>query len=147
MLDNNITHFTPISALTGGSLIGLSAVLLLWLNGRIAGISGIFHGLLPVRKYDFLWRILFIFGLIAGSQIYYLFPQIHFISRTNYPTYLLLVAGFLVGLGTKLSGGCTSGHGVCGIARLSPRSIAATIMFFVFGLLSVYFVRHIWGLP
>lgn len=139
-------NFTPISALIGGALIGLSAVLMLWLNGRIAGISGIFHGLLPIRKKEFLWRILFLVGLILGSQIYYLFPQINFIPRTHYPVSLLVLAGFLVGVGTKIGGGCTSGHGVCGIARLSSRSIVATIVFFIFGLLSVYVVRHIWGL-
>jgi uncharacterized protein len=137
-------NFTPISALIGGSLIGLSAVLLLWLNGRIAGISGIFHGLYPPKKNEFLWRILFLAGLMMGSWIYFLLPQIHFTSRTHYPILLLLLAGFLVGIGTKLSGGCTSGHGVCGMARLSPRSFVATIIFFVFGLITVYCTRHIW---
>jgi uncharacterized protein len=136
--------FTPISALIGGAFIGLSAVMLLWLNGRIAGISGIFHGLYPPRRKDFLWRLLFLLGLILGSQIYYCLPQIHFTPRSHYPVYLLLLAGFLVGIGTKLSGGCTSGHGVCGIARLSRRSIIATIIFFIFGLLTVYFLKHIW---
>lgn len=137
-------NFTPVSALIGGSLIGLSAVILLWLNGRIAGISGIFHGLYPLKKNDFLWRILFLAGLIIGSWIYYLLPQIHFTPRTHYPVSLLLLAGFLVGIGTKLSGGCTSGHGVCGIARMSLRSLIATIIFFIFGLLTVYCIRHIW---
>jgi uncharacterized membrane protein YedE/YeeE len=137
-------NFTPISALIGGSLIGLSTVLLLWLNGRIAGVSGIFHGLFPPRKSDFLWRLLFLVGLITGSLIYYLVPNIHFAPRTHYPISVLVFSGFLVGMGTKLSGGCTSGHGICGIARMSLRSFAATITFFIFGLLSVYFVRHIW---
>lgn len=139
-------NFTPISAVIGGSLIGTSMVLLLWLNGRIAGVSGIFHGLATAKKNDFIWRILFLFGLITGSFIYYLLPQIHFTPRTHYPTLLLIFAGFLVGLGTKLSGGCTSGHGVCGIARMSYRSFIATIIFIIFGLLSVYIVRHIWGI-
>lgn len=134
-------NFTPISA-----LIGLSTVLLLWLNGRIAGISGIFHGSIPPCKNDFLWRILFLFGLIIGSMIYYLLPQIHFTPRTHYSIVLLIFSGFLVGIGTKLSGGCTSGHGICGVARMSSRSFTATIIFFTFGLLSVYFVRHIWGI-
>ncbi len=136
-------NFTPVSSLIGGAFIGLSAILLLWLNGRIAGISGIFHGLFPPHKSDFLWRVLFLTGLILGSFIYYLFPQIHFIPRTNYPISLLLLAGFLVGIGTRLSGGCTSGHGVCGIARMSRRSLVATLIFFAFGLLSVYVIRHI----
>lgn len=134
--------FTPISATIGGSLIGLSAVLLLWLNGRIAGISGIFHGIFPFHKKDFFWRIFFIFGLIIGSSIYYVFQQIHFIPRTGYPVTLLLLSGFLVGIGTRLSGGCTSGHGVCGIARMSRRSFIATIIFFLFGILSTYCIRH-----
>lgn len=137
-------NFTPISALIGGFLIGLSAVLFFWLDGRIAGISGIFHGLYPPRAKNFLWRLLFLIGLILGSQIYYLFPQIHFVYRTNYPIYLLLLAGLLVGIGTKLSGGCTSGHGVCGLARLSLRSFVATITFFVFGVVTVYCIKHIW---
>lgn len=139
-------HFTPISALIGGSLIGLSASLFLGLNGRIAGISGLFHGLFLSDKRDFLWRFLFLLGLIAGSQMYYLFPQTHFVPRTQYPIYLLVLSGFLVGVGTKLSGGCTSGHGICGLARLSVRSLVATGVFFVFGIGSVYFIRHIWGL-
>lgn len=136
-------NFTPIGSLIGGALIGLSAVLLLWLNGRIAGISGIFHGLFPINKKDFMWRLLFLVGLVIGTLIYYFFPQIHFTPRSNYPIALLLLSGFLVGIGTRLSGGCTSGHGVCGIARLSIRSLVATCIFFVFGLLSVYFIRHI----
>lgn len=139
-------NFTPFSALIGGLLVGSSAVLLLCINGRIAGISGIFHGLLPIRKNDFLWRLLFLGGLIAGSQIYYLFPQLYFEPRSHYPIHLLLIAGFLVGAGTKLSGGCTSGHGICGIARLSARSIVATITFFIFGLMTVYILRHVWGI-
>lgn len=139
-------NFTPISALIGGSLIGLSSVLLLWLNGRIAGISGIFHGLYPPQKNNYLWRVIFIFGLITGSFIYYIFPQIHFTPRMHYPIHILLLAGFLVGIGTKLSGGCTSGHGVCGIARLSSRSVLATTIFFFSGLITTYLVRHIWNL-
>lgn len=98
-------NFTPISALIGGSLIGLSAVLMLWLNGRIAGISGIFHGLFTLHKKDFIWRALFLIGLIIGSFIYYLFPQIHFTPRTHYPVLLLILSGFLVGTGTHIGGG------------------------------------------
>lgn len=139
-------NFTPVTALLGGALIGLSAVLLLWLNGRIAGISGIFHGLFPPRRDDFAWRLLFIIGMIAGSTLYFLFPELQFPPRTSYPVYLLILSGFLVGTGTRLSGGCTSGHGVCGIARLSPRSFTATIVFFIFGVLTTYLVRHIWNI-
>lgn len=138
-------NFTPISALLGGMLIGFSAVLLLWMNGRIAGVSGIFHGLFKPTKHDFLWRLLFIVGLLIGAQIYYFITDIQFTPRANYPIWLLILAGWLVGLGTKLSGGCTSGHGVCGIARLSPRSVIATTVFMVFGFLTVYVLRHIIG--
>lgn len=136
--------FTPISSLIGGMLIGLSAVLMLWLSGRIAGISSIFHGMVPPKKNDFLWRVLFLIGLISGGLLYHLIPQLQFETRTNYPIYLLISAGFLVGMGTKLSGGCTSGHGVCGIARLSLRSIVATIIFFTFGLITVFLIKHVW---
>lgn len=139
-------NFTPISALIGGVLIGLSASLFLWLNGRIAGISGLFHGLFSRERRNFLWRFLFLFGLIAGSQIYYVFPEIQFTPRTQYPIYLLILSGFLVGIGTKIGGGCTSGHGICGIARMSLRSLIATIVFICFGVASLYCIRHIWGL-
>lgn len=139
-------NFTPVSALIGGSLIGLSAVLMLWLNGRIAGVSGIFHGLFSFQKNDFNWRVFFLIGMIAGSFIYYLLPQIHFVPRTHYPIFLLVLSGFLVGVGTRIGDGCTSGHGVCGIARLSFRSFVATIIFFIFGVITVYVVRHIWNI-
>lgn len=139
-------NFTPLSALLGGSLIGLSAVFFLWLNGRITGISGIFHGLISPNKNDFLWRFSFLLGMMLGSQIYFFIPSIHFIPRSDYPAVLLILSGFLVGVGTKLSSGCTSGHGVCGIARLSLRSFVATGTFFVFGIIATYFIRHIIGL-
>lgn len=139
-----MNNFTPVSALIGGALIGLSSVLLLWLNGRIAGVSGIFHGLFTFSKSEFVWRFLFLVGLITGSLIYYFFPQIHFTPRMHYPRYLLLLSGFFVGIGTRMSGGCTSGHGVCGVARLSKRSITAVIVFFLFGIMSVYLLRHVW---
>lgn len=139
----HIYNFTPISALIGGVMIGLSAVLLFWFNGRIAGISGIIHGLYPPKQKDFLWRILFLMGLIIASSSYYFIPQIHFSPRPHYPICLLLLAGFLVGIGTKLCGGCTSGHGVCGLARMSPRSLVATLVFFLFGIITVYLIRHI----
>ena len=138
-------HYTPISALIGGCLIGISAVLLLWMNGRIAGVSGIFHGLFSFKNNDFLWRLLFIIGLLLGVQIYYFIPNIQFTPRSAYPVSLLISSGLLVGIGTKLSGGCTSGHGVCGIARLSIRSITATIIFMLFGFLTVYVMRHLIG--
>lgn len=136
-------HFTPIQALIGGSLIGLSAVLLLLINGRIAGISGMLHGLIPMRKNEFLWRLLFLTGLFTGGFIYYFIPSIHFLPREQYPKYLLITSGFLVGIGTKLANGCTSGHGICGMARLSTRSLTATAVFFIFGLGTVYILKHV----
>ena len=136
--------FTPISALIGGAFIGVSAVILMWFNGRIAGISGIFHGLFQYRP-DNWWRVLFIIGLLLGAQIYYFIPSISFTPRVNYPISLLILAGVLVGAGTKYAGGCTSGHGICGIARLSWRSILATIVFMAFGFITVYVMKHILG--
>lgn len=137
--------FTPISALIGGAFIGVSAVILMWFSGRIAGISGIFHGLFQYRSQDYWWRVAFILGLMLGAQIYRFIPDIAFVPRTNYPIPLLLIAGFLVGIGTKFSGGCTSGHGICGIARFSWRSIVATIVFISFGIITVYVMKHILG--
>jgi uncharacterized membrane protein YedE/YeeE len=137
--------FTPISALAGGAIIGTSTVILMWFNGRIAGISGIFHSLFQYRSHDYWWRVLFILGLMLGSQIYYLIPALAFTPRSNYPASLLIIAGFLVGTGTVLSGGCTSGHGICGLARLSPRSAIATIIFMVFGFVTVYIMKHVLG--
>jgi uncharacterized membrane protein YedE/YeeE len=137
--------FTPISALIGGALIGVSTVILMWVNGRIAGISGIFHGLFQYRPHDFWWRVLFIMGLVIGAQTYHFFPSIAFTPRSNYPAILLILAGILVGIGTKFSGGCTSGHGICGIARLSWRSILATIIFMAFAMITVYVMKHILG--
>lgn len=135
-------HFTPISAFIGGALIGLSAIFMLLFHGRIAGVSGIFHGLYPPQHHDIAWRFLFLFGLMIGSFIYHFLPFTHFVARTNYPAHLLCFAGILVGLGTKLSGGCTSGHGVCGIARMSLRSVIATLTFFLFALITVYIMRN-----
>lgn len=139
MIDSQ--HFTPISAIIGGIFIGTSVILLYWCNGRIAGISGIFHRLFTPQQHEFLWRLLFLIGLMIGSQIYYFFPQIHFTPRTHYPIPLLILAGFFVGIGTKLGNGCTSGHGVCGMARLSKRSIIATFVFIFFGILTVYLLK------
>lgn len=146
MHGDKMENFTPVSAIIGGSLIGISSVLLLWFDGRIAGISGIMHGLYPPKSNEFLWRIVFIIGLILGSFIYYGVPEIQFIPRSHYPIPVLLGAGFLVGIGTKLSSGCTSGHGVCGIARMSPRSWVATGLFFISALITTYLIRHYWAI-
>jgi uncharacterized membrane protein YedE/YeeE len=136
------TEFTPISALIGGALIGIAAVILMAANGRIAGISGIVGGLVGPGVGDRAWRAAFIAGLIAaplafmalGSPI-----EIEIPAGTG----VLIVAGLLVGIGTQLGSGCTSGHGVCGISRLSTRAITATITFMASGAAVVYAVRHV----
>jgi uncharacterized membrane protein YedE/YeeE len=127
----------------GGMLIGLAAVLLLALNGRIAGVSGILSGAVTAPdRFDRSWRLLFILGLLAGAALYRFFSGALPVQiETGMPT--LVVAGLLVGFGTRLGSGCTSGHGVCGLARLSPRSLAATITFMVFGMLTVFLTRHL----
>lgn len=136
-------HFTPISSLIGGGLIGLSAVLLMLLSGRIAGISGITSGLLSLKwSADTPWRLAFVVGLIAAPLALMAAgqkPEITFVASLP----VMVLAGFVVGFGTVLGGGCTSGHGVCGIARLSPRSIIATLIFMAFGIATVFVVRHV----
>jgi uncharacterized membrane protein YedE/YeeE len=138
-----VTHFTPYAALAGGALIGLAAVLLLWLNGRIAGISGIAAGLWfnNVRG-ERLWRVLFLVGLMLGGAAWVLLSGEMAPRRTGFPPAALVIAGLLVGYGTSLAGGCTSGHGVCGVARLSPRSLAATVTFLVVAIVITFVVRH-----
>lgn len=148
-------HFTPYSALLGGMFIGLSATLLLWFNGRIAGLSGMLGGVLDTQVEDKSWRALFLIGLIIGVAFYkWLLPSfvdssyLHSLApRTGMPVMLILAAGFLVGLGTAMGNGCTSGHGVCGLARLSHRSLYATLTFLGTGMVTVYAVRHLAGLP
>ena len=127
----------------GGMLIGLATVLLLALNGRIAGVSGILSGAVTAPdRFDRSWRLLFILGLMAGAALYRVFSGALPVQiEAGTPT--LVVAGLLVGFGTWLGSGCTSGHGVCGLARLSPRSLAATITFMLFGMLTVYLTRHL----
>lgn len=140
-----MANFTPLSAAIGGALIGLSAVLLMLSSGRIAGISGIFSGLLNLRSEDRAWRIAFLAGLILAPVIAGLIG--HAMPTPTLPTNwtVIVVAGLLVGFGTRLGGGCTSGHGICGIARLSPRSVTATIIFLVTAILTVAIVRHVVG--
>lgn len=135
-------HFTPLTAVTGGLLIGTAAALLLAFNGRIAGISGIVGGLLRPRSGELAWRLAFVAGLIVAPLLYRCFaalPTAHFDASTP----VLLLAGALVGLGTRYGSGCTSGHGVCGLSRLSPRSLVATLCFMGAGFLTVYVLRHL----
>ena len=133
-------HFTPVSSALGGMLIGLSAAIL-WLgNGRIAGISGVLGGLIDGA--GGLWRPAFVAGLVAAPVFYVLTLGTPSITIAAGPA-TLIVAGLLVGFGTRLGGGCTSGHGVCGIARLSPRSIAATALFMAAAVVTVFVSRHV----
>jgi hypothetical protein len=139
-----MSHFTPWSALLGGGLIGLAASILLLSIGRVAGVSGIAGGVLRPRRGDVLWRVWFVLGLLAAGA---LFARLSPESMTASPRSLVLVviAGLLVGVGTRLGNGCTSGHGVCGISRLSPRSLIATVTFMSTGILMVTLVRILGG--
>lgn len=136
-------HFTPISALLGGALIGISAVLLLWLIGRIAGISSIMSGLFTSSGSHRHWRIAFLLGLMAGTALWHVLLSDGVMFRENYSPFLIVIGGFLVGVGTRLGSGCTSGHGICGIAMFSRRSIVATLVFMITGFLTVYLIRHV----
>ena len=136
------THFTPWSALTGGIVIGAAAALFLLANGRIAGISGILGGLLRPTAGDIGWRAAFIGGLVFSPALYALFARLPAATiEAGYP--LLIVAGLLVGAGTRYGAGCTSGHGVCGLSRLSPRSLVATLAFMAAGFVTVFLARHL----
>lgn len=137
-------NFTPLAAGGGGLLIGLAAALLLLLNGRIAGISGILGGLLHWAGRDKAWRLAFILGLLAAPFIWQVFAALPSATVSGSPL-LLVGAGLLVGFGSRLGSGCTSGHGVCGIARLAQRSLLATATFMAAGFLVVYLLRHVGG--
>jgi len=134
---------TWISALAGGVLIGLAATLLLWLSGRIVGISGIVGGVLQPRQGEVAWRAAFLVGLIAAGAAWLWLVPGAYTPRQGFPPVLLVVAGLLVGFGTRLGNGCTSGHGVCGLGRLSLRSLAAVMTFMVTAIATTYIVRHV----
>jgi hypothetical protein len=136
-------NFTPVSGLIGGMLIGASAALFLMLNGRIAGISGILGGALEQGSAEGAWRYAFLAGLIAAPAAWASIVPVTVEIEASAP--LLIAAGLLVGFGTRLGSGCTSGHGVCGISRLSFRSIVATVTFMAFGFLTVFLMRHAIG--
>ncbi|WP_426193158.1 YeeE/YedE family protein [Massilia sp. DWR3-1-1] len=135
-------HFTPWASLAGGVLIGLAAALFLLFNGRIAGISGILGGLLEWPRGDIAWRIAFLLGLIGAPLAYACFAPLPDVT-VDADTATLVVAGLLVGIGTRYGAGCTSGHGVCGLSRRSPRSLVATAAFMAAGFLTVFIVRHL----
>ena len=140
-----MSAFDPISALVGGGLIGTASALLMLLNGRIAGISGILGGALTMSVRDKIWRVSFIAGLIGAPIVIGLFG--HPLPEPQMPAswLLIIVAGALVGFGARYGGGCTSGHGVCGLARLSARSIVATVIFMASAIAVVAIMRHGFG--
>ena len=137
-------QFTPWAALAGGVLIGLASVAFALGLGRIAGISGIVAGLLRPQKGDFGWRIAFVVGLLAAPLIYSLATPLPAL-RIDAGVPLLVAAGLLVGIGTRYGSGCTSGHGVCGLSRFSPRSLAATLAFMAAGFTIVFLIRHVFS--
>ena len=137
--------FTPWSALIGGMLIGLAAAMFALLNGRIAGISGVLGGLLKPTRGDMGWRIAFIGGLVVAPLVYGLFATLPAV-QIDASYVALIVAGLLVGVGTRYGAGCTSGHGVCGLSRLSPRSLVATLAFMGAGFVTVFVLRHLFSI-
>jgi uncharacterized membrane protein YedE/YeeE len=138
------THFTPGPALAGGVLIGLAAAWLLLFDGRILGAAGVFAGLANPRRGDWAWRLALLAGLVLSPALAALVFQTPK-PEIDAPLPVLIAGGLLVGFGTRLANGCTSGHGVCGLARLSPRSAAATLAFMATGFLTVFLLRHVAG--
>ena len=136
-----MTEFEVLMPLTGGVLIGISASMLLLFSGRIAGVSGIFGGTLFKQGKERAWRVSFIAGLIAGGVVLYIINAEFFENSSGRGVLAVNIAGLLVGIGTRIGGGCTSGHGVCGIGRLSIRSIVATVTFVFAGMLTVFLVK------
>jgi uncharacterized membrane protein YedE/YeeE len=139
-----MNNFTPISSLLGGLLIGLAAALLWLANGRVAGISGIVGNLPSTHTGDVAWRVAFLAGLIVAPSCYAALTGVPVI-RLDASVPVVIAGGLLVGFGTRLGGGCTSGHGVCGLARFSPRSIVATGLFMAAGFITVFAMRHVVG--
>jgi uncharacterized membrane protein YedE/YeeE len=138
-------HFTPFGSLVGGAMIGVAASLLLLGNGRIAGISGVVRGLLRPAAGDTAWRVLFVAGLALGGLTLRLIEPRLVQADLHRSAWVVAIAGLLVGFGTALGNGCTSGHGVCGISRGSVRSVVATVTFMATGILTVWLVRHAFG--
>jgi uncharacterized membrane protein YedE/YeeE len=135
-------HFTPWASLAGGIILGIAAALFILLNGRVLGISGILGGLVKPKAGDTGWRVAFVAGLIAAPILWRLFAPLP-VARVDASIPVLVIAGLLVGWGTRYGSGCTSGHGVCGLARLSPRSLAATLAFMAAGFVTVFIARHL----
>lgn len=139
------SQLTSLPTMAGGLLIAISASLLMLFNGRIAGISGILNGILYTKHPDKHWRILFIIGLLAGGLLFQIIIPNYNLPRENYPRLLLVIGGFLIGIGTRLANGCVSGHGICGISLLAKRSLLATTLFMLSGMITVYIMRHVLG--
>ena len=137
-------NFTPVNAASGGVLIGIAVAILLFFNGRIAGISGILGGLFNFKKHDTAWRLAFLAGLVFSASIWCLVADLPAI-QIDASLSTIFVAGILVGVGTSFASGCTSGHGVCGLSRISPRSLVATLIFMATGIVTVFIVRHVLG--
>jgi len=139
------THFTPFASLTGGIILGVASSIFILINGRILGISGILGGLLPPKAGDTTWRIAFMLGLFAAPTVFHAVVPAQFITapRIDATDWMVVAAGLLVGIGTRYASGCTSGHGVCGLSRLSPRSLLATMSFMGAGFVMVYVMRHL----
>jgi uncharacterized membrane protein YedE/YeeE len=137
------THFTPWTALAGGILLGIASAAFILLNGRVLGISGILGGLIVPQRSDVRWRVFFLLGmLLAPATLAWLAPGLISAPRIEASSVGIVMAGLLVGLGTRYGSGCTSGHGVCGLSRLSPRSLMATLAFMAAGFVTVYVARH-----
>lgn len=145
----DVSGFTPLSAAAGGAMIGAAAVLLMALHGRIAGVSGIVAGIMaPLRgegRAEFSWRLAFVAGLVLAPLIYGLARGAAVEISTPHPLWMMALGGLLVGYGTRLGSGCTSGHGVCGVARLSKRSLAATATFMTTAIITVFIIHRIMG--
>ena len=141
-----MSHFTPLASTLGGVLVGLAASLLLVLNGRVAGVSGILAGVLRPKQGELGWRLLFVLGLLSGGAVLAILrPAL--LQPTPRGLATTAIAGALVGIGSRLAGGCTSGHGICGVGRLSKRSLVATLVFIATGAATVFATVHLAGAP
>ena len=138
-------HFTPFASLTGGIILGIASAIFILVNGRILGISGILGGLMPPKLGDTCWRIAFLLGLFSAPTVFHAVVPAQYITapRIDATDIMVVIAGLLVGIGTRYASGCTSGHGVCGLSRLSPRSLVATLSFMGAGFAMVYVMRHL----
>jgi uncharacterized membrane protein YedE/YeeE len=138
-------HFTPYASLTGGIILGIASAIFILVNGRILGISGILGGLMPPKLGDTFWRISFLLGLLVAPTVFHAVVPAQYITapRIDATDMMVVIAGLLVGIGTRYASGCTSGHGVCGLSRLSPRSLVATLSFMGTGFAMVYVMRHL----